>query len=259
VAAPSTIGSTGRQSIWLHVAAPRPRARLRVLCFAHAGGGPAAFARWADELPAEVEVAAVRLAGRDKRIRERPHDRWPELLDDLVAALSPQLTGPFALFGHSVGAMIAYELAARLTAAGQPPRRLLLAACRAPHVPSYLPAVSDRPEAEFVAELRRIGATPAEVLAEERLLALLLPMLRADIALAETWPPAPPQRVTSPLAVIAGDDDPIAPLDAVRSWSSYAAAGFRAHAVPGGHFFMSPPAPGFFEIVRGELASATVV
>jgi medium-chain acyl-[acyl-carrier-protein] hydrolase len=255
---PPALRTARQPSTWINIPARRPAARLRLACFAHAGGGPAAFAGWPDELTADIEVAAVRLPGRDRRLRERPLNQWSELLDVLVAALPAELAAPFALFGHSVGAMIAYELTARLTAAGSPPQRLILAACRAPHVPSYLPAVHDRPDAEFVAELKRIGATPEEVLADHRLVQLLLPMLRADIALAETWPPSPPRPVTVPLVVVAGDEDPIAPPAAVESWSCYAEAGFSSHTVPGGHFFIRPPATAFLDIMRSAFAVATV-
>lgn len=228
------------------------------MCFAHAGGGPTAFAGWAGELPPDIDVVAVRLPGRDNRLKEPPLRQWPALLDAVSDALSSQLNAPMVLFGHSLGGMIAYELTSRLAASGSAPCQLIVAGCRAPHLPSYLPVTYDRPEAEFVAALKRIGATPDELLADPRLLRLLTPMLRADLELADTWPVAPPEDVTVPLIVMAGDDDPVAPPEAVAQWSTYARAGFRSHYLPGGHFFVRTAGSEFFDLLRHELAAAAV-
>jgi len=243
---------------WLHHPVPRVNPRVHLVCFAHAGGGPAAFAGWADELPPDIEVVAVRLPGRDNRLNEAPLRQWPALLDAVSGALSAQLTAPVVLFGHSLGGMIAYELTSRLAASGSAPYQLIVAGCRAPHLPSYLPVTYDRPEADFVATLKRVGATPDELLADTRLLRLLTPMLRADLELADVWPVAPPEAVTVPLVVMAGDHDPVAPPEAVAEWSTYARAGFRSHCVPCGHFFVRTAGSGFFDLLRRELAVAAV-
>ncbi len=207
-------------------------------------------------MAADIEVAAVRLPGRDGRLRERPFRRWAALLDALIPALSVELTRPFVFFGHSMGAMIAYELTGRLAAVGCQPQRLVLAACRSPHTPNTLRTIHDLPEAEFIASLKSIGATPEQLFTDHRLLQLLAPMLRADLELAETWPPSPAQPVKVPLVVMAGDEDPIAPPAAVEGWAGYSEAGFRSHTLRGGHFFMRSGRTAFFDLLRTELATA---
>lgn len=233
---------------------PREDPRLRLVCFGHAGAGPGVFARWPHSLPADIEVFAVRLPGRDRRLRETPFRRWPPLLDALTEALTPELSGPFVLLGHSLGGMIAYELCCRLTASGNPPQRVLLVACRAPHVPNPLPTMHQLPEPQLVAELEGIGATPRDVLTDRRLLQLLTPMIRADLELAETWPFRPASAVTAPLVVFAGVADPIAPPASVAPWERYATGGFHFYAVPGGHFPVGRDDGALLELVAASLA-----
>ncbi len=196
----------------------------------------AAFRRWSEELPDSVELVCVRLPGRESRVRERAIDAWPTLLRALEAALGEEVSRPYALLGHSLGAMIAYEVACLMCARGSPPLGLVLVGCRAPHCPSLVPAVHDLPGDEFVTGLGSLAGTDPEVLAEPRLLRLLAPMLRADLALAETWPDRPSPPLAVPLTTFCGRDDPVAPASAVAGWASYARAGLAAHHVEGDHF-----------------------
>ena len=215
---------------------------MRLVCLPHAGGGAAVFRGWAGELPDTVELVALRLPGRERRVREPAIADWPTLLDALETALAEEVAPPYVLLGHSLGAMIAYELAGRLTSSGAPPLGLVLAGCPAPHLPLVDPPIHDLPDDEFVAGLGRLAGTPPAVLADPRVLKLTAPMLRSDMALAETWPPGPPHPVESPLTTFAGTDDPIAPPEAVAAWAAHTRAGFTAHVVEGDHFsMMSPP------------------
>jgi medium-chain acyl-[acyl-carrier-protein] hydrolase len=240
---------------WLHRVQPRPSAQLRLLCFAHAGGGPAAFRTWAEALPADVELLAVRLPGRDSRLRESAYTDWSALIEELRRALDPVYARPFALFGHSLGAMIAYELTCRLVRDGLAPAQLLLAGCRAPHVARLVPALHDLPDAELVTGLQRFAGTPEEVLADRELLALFLPMLRADLELAETWPVSPPRPVPVPLVTFVGADDPMAPPEAVAGWSRYAQAGHTTCRLPGDHFFLHSARAAFLGLLNTHLTT----
>ncbi len=238
---------------WLWRPQPRPDARLLLLCFPHAGGGPTTFHRWAEVLPAEVELLAVRLPGRHTRIGERPHHDWDELLHRLSRVVCAVVDRPFALFGHSLGAMIAYELTRRL-GAGAAPHRLLLAGCRAPDVPPLLPAIHRLPDEEFTRNLCLVAGTQPEVLADRRMMRLVRPLMRADLTLAETWPPIAPTPVPVPATAFAGRDDSIAPPWSTRRWSRFVGE-LTIHVLTGGHFFVHSGGTAFLALLAAELTS----
>lgn len=227
----------------------------RLVCFAHAGGGPATFRRWGPELPEDVELVAVRLPGRESRVREPAISAWGPLLQALTRGLQDEVAPPWVFLGHSLGAMIAYELACEWARRGCPPLGLVLVGCRAPHLPRLTPQIHHLPEAEFVGGLRAFSGTPPAVLADPRLLRLLAPMLRADMALAETWPPRPPSALEVPLVVYSGRDDATAPPPAVAAWARYARAGFTAHHLEGDHFSLVENQSGILDPLRPALTA----
>lgn len=246
-------------SAWLWRPLPRPGARLLLVCFPHAGGSPSVFHRWAEVLPTAVEILAVRLPGRHTRIGELPCDDWDELLLGLGRMVNAAVDRPLVLFGHSLGAMIAYELTRRLVAdaengAGLVPHRLLLAGCRAPDVPLLLPAIHRLPDDEFTRKLPLVADTPPEVLADHRMMKLVRPVLRADLALAETWPPVAPTPVPVPATAFAGRDDPIAPPWSARRWCDFV-GDLTIHTLDGDHFFLRSSDSAFLELLTAELTA----
>ncbi|MGH3767403.1 MAG: thioesterase II family protein [Pseudonocardiaceae bacterium] len=245
-----------RAERWLWRPLPRPAARLLMLCFPHAGGGPSDFHRWVDMLPAGVELLAMQLPGRQTRISERPYDNWDELLPLLGRVVNAAVDRPFVLFGHSLGAMMAYELTGRLSAgAGPAPHRLLLAGCRAPDVPLLLPAIHRLPDDEFTRHLSLVASTPPEVLANRRMMRFVRPLMRADLTLAETWPPVAPTPVQVPATAFAGRDDRVAPPWSMRRWSRFVGP-FTIHVLAGDHFFVHSGDGAFLELLASELTAA---
>jgi medium-chain acyl-[acyl-carrier-protein] hydrolase len=221
-----------RNTRWLQYLQPRPDARLRLVCLPHAGGGAGLFRPWAAELPHWIELIAVRLPGREARIREPAAQDWPSLLATLREALAGTVQPPFALFGHSFGAMLGYEL----TQLGLLPCQMVVAGCAAPGLPRPMLALADLPQDELLAGLRQYGAMPDEVI-DSDVLNLLLPTLRADLRLAESWPHRPPRPVKVPLLVLSGRSDPVAPVADCRRWQDFAQAGYRQAELAGDHFF----------------------
>jgi len=240
---------------WIWCPDRRPGARLQLLCFPHAGGTPAVFRHWAGELPADVELLAARLPGRQSRLTEPAYRDWVALLAELSAVVATAIDRPFALFGHSLGAMICYELARTLRAVR--PARLLLAACRAPDVPSPLPPVHRLPDVELARGLPLVARIPPEVLADPRMMRLVLPTIRADLTLTESWPPTRPTPLGVPATVFVGRADPVAPPSSARGWSRFAAP-VRVAVLDGDHFFVHSDRT-FVHHVRAELARLSIV
>jgi medium-chain acyl-[acyl-carrier-protein] hydrolase len=212
---------------------------LQLFCFPYAGGGAQIFRGWQARVPPGVGVTGVRLPGREQRFSEPRLDTWPEALAELTAAIARQTErGPYAFFGHSLGARLAYELTHRLAAEGRrPPEALVVSACRAPGVPQRWPTMHTMDGPALAARLRQMNGVPEEVLANPQLMALFEPLLRADLRLAETWD-ASPGRVTAPILALCGDHDAVDPYEDMLDWRNHTAAGFAIRSFPAGHFFL---------------------
>lgn len=218
-----------------------PAARLRLFCFPYAGGGATIYSRWPALLPPEVEVVAVQPPGREGRIGERPFHDLAALVAEMHGHLLPHLgERPFALFGHSNGALMAFELARTLRRAGGPlPLHLFVSGRPAPQLPLKERPVHALPHDDFVAELRRLEGTPEEVLQHAELLELIVPLLRADFSLGETYGFAPEAPLEVPLSAYGGARDAEVAEADVEAWREQAAGEFRCRIFPGGHFFVN--------------------
>lgn len=224
---------------WAVIPRRVPNPRLRLLCFPYAGGGASIYGRWHELLPPEVEVVAVQLPGRESRLAEKPFARMGPLVDTLSEVLKPYMDLPFALFGHSNGGLMAFELARRLRAEGRRmPLQLFVSGRPAPQVVLTEPIVHDLPDAEFRAALRRFGGTPEEVLENEEMMSLIEPLLRADFAIGETYTFVPGLPLALPISAYAGAADQEVPVWQVEAWKEQTSAPFVLKTFPGGHFFI---------------------
>ena len=224
------------------LAAARPGARLRLLCFHPAGGGPALFRGWPAALPEDVEVLAVQLPGREGRLAEPCLTGFPEAVKRLHAALRPWLDRPYALFGHSMGALLAYGVATAAARHGdRTPAGLLVSGAGGPGSARDRRGRAYWSERELVAELRSMGGTPEEVLADRDLLSVVLPTLRADYAICDSFrrPAGPP--LDCPVSVFGGQDDDSVPVGDLRRWSDTTRGESSVRLFPGGHFFLTAP------------------
>lgn len=231
-------------------------ARLRLFCFPYAGGGASIFRTWSAGLPAAVEVQAVQLPGREARWRDPAFRQLAPLADVLAAEIRPQLDRPAVFFGHSMGAALAFEVTRRLVRAGGPvPVHLLVSGRNAPRVPDDEPPIYGLPRAEFLAELRQYAGTPEEVLANDELMDLVEPLLRADFELIETYAYEPDgTSLALPVTAFTGLDDHDVPLAKVEPWAAETAGPFRCHVLPGGHFFLNDHRAELLALVGRELA-----
>jgi medium-chain acyl-[acyl-carrier-protein] hydrolase len=243
---------------WLAYREVNPRARLRLFCFPYAGGGASAYRGWAAALPADVEVCPVQLPGRESRLREPAIDRPEPLIQALADALQAHFSLPFAFFGHSMGAMLAFELTRELRRRGGPlPLHLFVSGRRAPQVPAREPDIHDLPEPEFLAKLRELNGTPEEVLQHAELMRLLLPVLRADFAVNETYVFHPEEPLDLGISGFGGLGDAEVSREDIVPWSEHARGAFRLRMLPGDHFFLHSARDLLTEAVARDLAELT--
>lgn len=224
---------------WIAYRTPNPAARLRLFCFPYAGGAASIYRSWSQSLPPEVDVVPVQLPGRERRMGERPFDRLLPLVRTLADVLAPYMDIPFAFYGYSNGALMSFELARELRRRGVPgPVHLFLAACPAAHLPDRDRPIHDLPDDEMIADLRRLGGTPEEVLQNAELMKLLLPLLRADSAIHETYVYTEEEPLDVPITATGADADPKANREETEAWRVHTTREFRVRIMSGDHFFI---------------------
>jgi surfactin synthase thioesterase subunit/glycosyltransferase involved in cell wall biosynthesis len=239
---------------WFPAADAAAERALRLFCFPHAGGGASAFHSWSRALPGTVAVCPVRLPGRESRISEPPFSSMRELVEALTEAIAPLLDERFALYGHSMGAVVAFELIRSLRACRRPlPAALFVSGARAPqfrlrHVPPPEPS-----EADFLADLRRLEGVPAEVLDHPELLRLLLPTLRADAALYRNYVFVEEAPLTCPIRAYGGLGDPNIKREHLEGWARQTSSSFELRLFPGGHFFVNTERDAFLRALGADL------
>ncbi|MFN3647975.1 MAG: thioesterase II family protein [Armatimonadota bacterium] len=213
---------------------------MRLVCFPHAGAGASSFFAWGQALPPEIEVCSALMPGRESRIAEVPFTRMAPLVERLATALEPWLDRECAFFGHSLGALVAFELARELARRGLPlPRRLFLSGRRAPTLPLEGDLLHPLPDEELVEQIRvRYGGIPREILNEPELVRYFLPVIRADVELFETYTCEPGPPLACPFSLYNGRDDHQVSETGVEAWRQLTSAGFEARRFPGGHFYL---------------------
>ena len=210
--------------------------RPRLICLPYAGGTQYAFLPWQQLLHEHIEVIAPELPGRGRRLAEAPITELHAMVAWLRRELRDVLCGDYALWGHSMGALLAYELARAIDV---PPNHMFLSAALPPHRSRHAEQYHTLDDAGLTQRLARMNGTPAEVLADRELMALLLPTLRADFALCETYTwRAGPDVPRTPLTIVGGDRDPHVALPLLDGWRSYSSGAVRLLSMAGDHFFL---------------------
>jgi surfactin synthase thioesterase subunit/glycosyltransferase involved in cell wall biosynthesis len=227
--------------------------RPLLFCFPYAGGGTLLYRSWREALEDVATVCAIRLPGRESRLDETPIDGMETLIETLAGVIKPHLQTPFAFFGHSMGAVIAFELARRLRADGAAlPERLLVSAARAPQFRMGHRPSPDPSEAAFLAELKRLGGMPAEVLKNEELLQVVMPALRADARLYRNYVYQPGEPLPVPVFAYGGAGDAHVLPGHLEEWRRQTTGEFRRREFQGGHFFIQT-APEFLKTLADDL------
>ncbi|MGK5631435.1 thioesterase II family protein [Streptomyces sp. URMC 123] len=249
----------GRRPPWFVSFDDRPEASLTLICFPFAGASAPAFRPWLPLLPRSVALRAVQLPGRQDRMREPAMTGHREIVDALADAMAERPPErPYAFFGHSMGALLAFELTRELRRRGAPAPVLLgVSGWPAPSgVPSYAP-ISGLPDDRFLAAVATLGGMPDEVLAEPELINVLLPSLRADFGVCERYRYRPGEPLDIPLTVFGGTRDPMTTMEGLRGWRTESTRPVRVRQYQGDHFYLLQHAPAVVGALVDEIRGAS--
>jgi medium-chain acyl-[acyl-carrier-protein] hydrolase len=231
----------------------QPRSRL--FCFPFAGGSPAVFSGWGQQLGPEIEVFAAHPRGRGMRFRERPDTMVRGMVEDFFTVVESHLDLPYVLYGHSLGGLIAFEITRLLEARGlRMPEQLILGASAPPHLGLIHEAIHHLPDTEFIVALQeRYAGIPQEVLREPELLAMFLPALKADFTAYELYRFTETVPVNCPISVFAGETDPGIRPTMLEQWARHTSQVFSCNVVGGDHFFLAESAAIVQALIRDAL------
>lgn len=216
-----------------------PLAKVLLFCLPYAGAGASRYFRWTSYAPSSLDICPILLPGRESRIWEDPYTDLSALVRDLGGTLAASIDRPFAFFGHSMGALIAFELARHLRDHfGFEPLHLFASAARAPHLPDNDSSLHGLPDAELIARLEFLNHIPREILQHGDFLQVVLPTVRADFQLCETnvYRNEPP--FAFPITVFGGSEDARVTGPDLEAWSRHTTGEFARHIFPGGHLFL---------------------
>jgi medium-chain acyl-[acyl-carrier-protein] hydrolase len=231
---------------------------VRLFCFPYAGGSAHIFNDWQSKLGVKIDVMAAHLPGRGVRLREPSYKQLDLMVAELETAITPLLDRPYAFFGHSMGGLIAFELSRRLhLAQGQGPSHLFISGRSAPQRMSRDEPVHKLADAELIKRLSKFNGTPQDVLDDPELLSLVLPFLRADFEVVETYTYCEGVRLNTPVTILGGNEDHEAPEKDLLAWQEVVNGPFKLHMFPGDHFFIRSNTEQVLSIVKKTLIPET--
>lgn len=231
-----------------------PRAILRLFCFPYGGGAARAYRPWTQDLPPEIDVCAIQLPGRGNRLREPPLRKMSLAVELVGREIVPLLDRPFAFFGHSMGAILAFEVARLLRRSGQrSPTHLFVSGHQAPQIPNTEPLTYNLPDAEFLEMLQRLNGTPMEVLEQPDMMRMMLPLLRADFESIETYSYKHEPPLDCPIIALGGLLDPEISRETLEPWREQTVAAFNLQMFPGDHFFLHKEQARVLRVIAKEV------
>lgn len=227
--------------------------KLTLFCFPYAGGGASIFRTWPKHLPDHIEICAVQLPGRENRLRDQPFTDLRSLAEAILEIMPPYLDNPFAFLGHSLGAVIAFELAHLMRRRlDLTPDALFVSARIAPHLPEP-ETVHLLSDTALLKRLIEYNGTPEHVLQNSELMSLLLPMIRADFEVNETYIFSEDESLSCPIFAFRGAQDKIMTYDEVIAWREQTTGSFTLRTIPGDHFFIHQSEDIFLQILAYDL------
>jgi medium-chain acyl-[acyl-carrier-protein] hydrolase len=223
---------------WFLTPQARPKAKMRIICFPYAGGNTSTFSHWANQLPDDIELVAAQYPGRTSRIFETMHNQMDDLVADLITTIPQYLDKPYILLGHSLGSRVAFELMHQINKLNMPkPEHFIASGSRGPQKSVIKKAIYNLTKDEFKAELAKLNGTPEAVLNNDDLMALYLPMLRADFQIADNYSFQKSVKFTCSFSVLAGSQDEITDEE-LNSWNDFFITKGEIITIEGDHFFI---------------------
>jgi medium-chain acyl-[acyl-carrier-protein] hydrolase len=251
--------TTPISNTWIKYYRPNSQAKLRLFCFPYAGGGTWSFRDWSNNLPQTIEVCSVELPGRGTQMKLPPFTRLHPLVRAIADALLLHLDKPFAFFGHSMGALVSFEVARLLRKNyNVMPVYLFISGRRAPQLPPTKPPIYNLPKAEFIEELKQLNGTPAEVLNNRELMDLMLPVLRADFAVLDTYQYINETSLNCPIAVFGGLQDSEVSQEELEAWREQTSSEFSLNMFQGDHFFIHSARQDLLQLISQNLIKILV-
>lgn len=233
---------------------PNAQAKVRLFCFPYAGGGASVFRSWPNDLPPTIEVCAIQYPGRENRLAEPLLSSSEPLVEALTVDLQPYLDRPYAFFGHSLGALVAFDVARLLAQRQQSqPLHFFVSARAAPQLPTIEPPIHQLPPAEFIHKITALNGTPDEILRNAELMDLLYPILRADFAINETYVYRHGLPLDCPISALGGLRDSLISRAQLEAWSEQTRGPFAVRMFPGHHFFLHEMRSLLLRIVTQDL------
>lgn len=223
---------------WLLQGVCQQATHLRLFCFPHAGGNANNYIHWQNHLSPGIQLNVLQLPGRTSRMQETPVQSMDELVTAIVEGISPYLDKPFAFFGHSMGAIVAYEVCQRLRSLNKPlPRQLMVSSCRGPSVPRPYADIHALPFDDLLSALQDLNGTPSEALANRELMAMMEPSIRADFKVIETRVYTEQAPLDLPITALGGKQDSSVSTQDLQAWKQHTDAGFWLKLYDGDHFY----------------------
>jgi medium-chain acyl-[acyl-carrier-protein] hydrolase len=242
---------------WLLCSRPLGAAPWQLFCFPHAGAGTSPYAAWSAALAPDVEVTAVCPPGRERHIGAPPHRAMDTLVEALLPVIRPRLRPPYAFFGHSLGALVAFALALALEQENRGPARLIVSSAAPPHLAKPEPRVCRLDDAGLIRQMASYGGFPLQVAESAELLRLVLPTLRADIEIAEHYSVGADYRVRCPVTAFGGLSDAGVPPRALTGWRALTDGPFGLSLLPGGHFYLISQRESLLNALRLDLGTTS--
>ncbi|WP_052692082.1 thioesterase II family protein [Teredinibacter purpureus] len=241
---------------WLPRLGDKPNAKVRLYCFSHAGGGASVYYPWNSYFSDAVEVCPVQLPGREERLGEPLIDDFENLIGSLLPIIASSIDRPYAIYGHSLGACIGYEIAKRLyTEYALSPLCYFGGAHRSPCKPYYYPSVRGLPNAELTKMVTRFNGLPQAFLDSQEMMDLMLPVLRSDLFLCESYRYVPSLPLPSDIIVFSGQFDRNVTADKLSSWKNHSTKEVTFISLDGDHFFLKTHKNNVLEVVQSTCES----